>query len=336
MSDFASRKVYVASGRISGAALARALPPVVADEDDLLLGPSRVKVRQHRIAREQYWGRAPSRRLDVELVRGTAPLCVVLAPTLGSLLTVTRVCSVALGRGREVQVVDLGEGVAVPPPQGADPGSAVHADAESIAPRLSSAVVWSRLEMALAATVWRLWCRRSPTAFSRFCALAGPLHPLLGNLGRYHAGWFPRVDGDRLLVSRCDDVLLRQLSRDWLTPVKIFANAVSAETPLASWASYTGDLYVLKRLTEWATHTGGRIVERREESHESEMLAWSFRWAEGGEAILDALPTLDGAPPALLGGATAYDAARPWVCRMEAGGTPIVGPIGGAKNTICK
>lgn len=57
------------------------------------------------------------------------------------------------------------------------------------------------------------------------------------------------------------------------------------------------------------------------------MLAWSFRWAEGGNAILDALPSMDVAPPVEIGGASAYDPARPWAVRLGAASVPRVGPF---------
>ncbi len=54
------------------------------------------------------------------------------------------------------------------------------------------------------------------------------------------------------------------------------------------------------------------------------MLAWSFRWNTGGEAILGRLPDMLSAPPVAIGGALAHDPGRPWVCRVSAAGVPRI------------
>jgi hypothetical protein len=187
-------------------------------------------------------------------------------------------------------------------------------------------VRWSSFETAMAAALWRLWCRRSPVAFSRFCASASDLHFQLANLGRYHAGFFPRMTDRGLSLSRLDELILRQLSHEWLTPAALYAGALGGSPQLGSWTSHTGDLFVAARLLVWSHHTQDTIVERRKEypSGGSEMLAWSFRWRKGGEAILDTLPEIQSAPPVEIGGAVAYDPERPWVCRFGIGGAPYV------------
>jgi hypothetical protein len=173
--------------------------------------------------------------------------------------------------------------------------------------------------------LWKLWCRRSPTAFSRFCAAGSRLHPLISDLSRFHAGFFPRLSGDRLLLARFDELLLQMLSQEWSTPVQVYVKAMNTDSELDAWISHTGDLYVMARLHAWFHHTKGRIVERRQEYHPrgSEMLQWSFRWHPGGEAILEALPSLDVGPPVEIGGAVAYDPDHPWV-----NGVTMVGSTG--------
>ncbi|WP_437953769.1 hypothetical protein WME98_25980 [Sorangium sp. So ce296] len=324
--------VYVAIGRVAGAELAKNVSPVLNDDDNLLLGPSSAEPRRHPAVRARYWGSSPSAKLDKELARRRGPaICVALPPTPGGLLSFCRVCASAIERNRAVSVIDLGRELLGEPPQGPDPAKAIEADVSEVLRRKPPMAERSSLEVALAATLWHLWCRRSPVAFSRFCASGGRLHPQLANLGRYHAGQFPRHVGQVVLLSRFDELVLRELSREWLTPLDMFVNAMKARTGLYDWFTHMGDLYLTRRLLEWARHGQGRSVERREHPGEpSDMKRWSFRWRAGSEALLDALPDLRIAPPVPIGGAVAYDAGRPWVCRFDLRGTPYLSRLGAA------
>lgn len=318
-----SPTVHVALGAALGVALEGRASPVVIVNDNVLMGPSSTSARRHRTLRARYWKSSPFRDLDGEL-RGQGPLCVYVPPTPSALLTLCQVCSIAIRHEREVLVVDLGP---TPPARsrGNDPEEEVVLDADAILQPATPGIRWSRLEASLAATLWALWCRRSPTAFSRFCAAGGAFHPLISDLSRYHAGMFPRLLGERLTLARFDDLLLRQLSREWTTPAQLYVRAMKARSELETWISHTGDVYVARRLMEWSRHTNGGIVERREEhpANPSDLTDASFRWHAGGEAILEALPSLDAAPPVELGGAIAYDPRRPWVCRVGAAGPHV-------------
>lgn len=339
MSTSVRERVYVAVGRLGGDALAKVVSPVVINDDNLLLGPSRADVAQHRTARTRYWGGAPSRALDEELARESMrPVCVALPPTMNGLLTLCRVCSAALEQEREVHVMHLGRDLSVAPPDGGDPAREIVLDASRAAGALPPVAEWSSIETALAATLWRLWCRRSPVAFSRFCASASPLNPLLANLGRYHTGFFPRLANGAFSLSRLDGLLLRQLSQEWQVPARLYAAAMSRAPQLGAWLSHTGDLYVARRLLAWSDHSAGKIVQRRETSPstDAEMLKWAFRWSPGAEGILDALPGIEVAPPVLLGGAVAYDPERPWGCRLDSTGIPYAVSSGGRNlGVVC-
>lgn len=327
--------VHVAIGGIAGEEIAKVASPVVVADDGILLGPASVGPKHHRVARAQYWGSEPSFELNEELVRGAGPpFCVWLPPTLHGLLSLGQICSVALKRERAVFVVALASVPSRAFPQGLDPAPQVYLDVASILHRPPPATRWSKRETTSAAALWRLWCRRSPAGFSKLCAAGQEQDPQLADLGRYHAGIFPRYVGRRLLLSRSDELLLRQLSQDWLTPVKVFVNAIKAESKLDAWISHLGDLYVAERLLEWSRHTRNRIVERQKEHppRPSEMKRWSFRWRKGAESILDALPSLRAAPPVSIGGAVAYDPEHPWVCRFDAAGTPYVRRLGASSG----
>ncbi len=319
--------LYVTIGHLAGTALRKALSPVVVADDNLLIGPSRIGIEDHRAARARYWGNAPSRQLDEHLASGPHDdLYVLLPPTGNGLLTLSRICFRAHETGRAVHVMELAAGTSLALRPGIDPIREECLDTSRIAKRLPTAVRWSSLQAAFAGALWRLWCRPSPVAFSRFCASANDLHPQLANLGRYHAGLFPRRTKGGFSLARFDELILRQLCGDWLTPATVYARAIASSPELGAWLSCTGDLYLAARLLAWATHTQGRIVERRRESSPSgsEMLAWSFRWCKGGAAILDQLPQLQLAPSVTIGGAVAYDPAQPWACRADAAGTPYL------------
>lgn len=326
-----SSTVHIAIGHALGAALDGLVSPLVVVNDNLLLGPSSTDTRRHQALRARYWNVSPFPDLDDE----GGPLCVYLPPTACGLLTACRLCSLATHQQREILVVDLGakspawpaggvgaEPAQPPSPESLDPAPEAVFDAAALLQQGPPPTRWSELQAALAATVWALWCRRSPTAFSRFCAAGSKLHPLISDLSRYHAGMFPRLAGDGLRLARFDELLLRQLSGEWSTPVQLFVKAMKAGSELEAWISHTGDLIVAARLQAWWRHTRGRVVERRREhpANPSDMTQWSFRWRPGGEAILERLPSLDAAPPIRIGGAVAYDPDRPWIsCVGDAG-----------------
>lgn len=337
MSEPTSRTVHVAMGAVAGSALAEIAESVVVVDDNLLLGPSSADAARHEALRARYWGGSPSTALERNLARQPgSPLCVDIPPTPGGLLSLCRICSLAMASGSSVSVVDLTPTDAEASGQAADlPRATFHAGAGMLRER-PPAALWSKLQVAFAATLWRLWCRRSPMAFSRFFASGHTLHPQIASLGLYHAGNFPRLVEGRLLLSRVDDLLLRRLSHEWVTPAEVYVDATAAAAPeLAAWLPHTGDEYVAERLRAWWRHTRGRIVERqRTNKRASSMIGWSYRWRAGGEAILDALPSLDTAPPVEVGGAVAHDPDRPWICRVEASAVKLEGRVAFAVTSM--
>ncbi|WP_437648852.1 hypothetical protein [Sorangium sp. So ce362] len=328
--------VYVAIGRIAQSELGKIASSVVVEDDNLLLGPSSVDPKRHRAVRARHWGVQPSAELDEDLARSDGkPLCVVLPPTIRGLLSFSRICASVAERERQVFAMALSPDVMVAMPQGPDPAEEVYVDVADALQREPFVAQCSQLEIALVATLWKLWCRRSPVAISRFCASGGTFHPQLANLGRYHAGYFPRLTVQGLMLSRFDDLLLRQLSSDWIAPVKVFSNGMRAKSGLHAWLSHVGDFYVSGRLLAWSRHGRGRIIECQEHPEKSsELSRWSFRWHAGGEKILEQLPSLQVAPPVSVGGAVAYDDDRAWVCRFDVRGTPYVTRLAPADGAV--
>ncbi|MEO5731153.1 MAG: hypothetical protein ABI134_03115, partial [Byssovorax sp.] len=308
---------------VAGAALEEIAEAVVVD-DNLLLGPSSADSTRHHTLRMRYWEGSPSTALEEELAREPgSPLCVDLPPTPRGLLSLCRICSLAISSESSVSVVELRPtDTGAPAPANELPRSAFHAGANILRDR-PPASSWSKLQVAFAATLWRLWCRRSPVAVSSVLASGHALHPQIASLGLYHSGIFPRLGDQGLLLSRIDELILRQLSRGWVTPAEVYVQAATSAPELDAWLSHTGDEYIAERLHAWFCHTRGRIVERQKaHKSSSSMIGWSYRWHPRGEAILDVVPSLDVAPPVEVGGAVAYDPDRPWVCRVGA----IAGP----------
>src|SRR5215212_4509657 len=110
MSKRSSQTMHIAFGKLAGAALEKVLSPLVVADDNLLMGPSRIDAERHGVARARYWGSAPSRDVDNVLADSSVNAVVVaLSGTLNGLLTLSRICSAALEKGREVYVLDVGQ-----------------------------------------------------------------------------------------------------------------------------------------------------------------------------------------------------------------------------------
>jgi len=79
----------------------------------------------------------------------------------------------------------------------------------------------------------------------------------------------------------------------------------------------TGDLFIPKRLDQWATHSPTPAVERAPgPKPETAMLAHVYRITEHGQRLRDrGLAQLADAPPLPMAGTVAY--ASPWVLRPD-------------------
>src|SRR5580658_10769220 len=156
-----SSTVHVALSHILSEELRRLVSPVVTVRDNVLMGPSSTDLKRHQALRARYGTSPPSTDIASEI--GTqGPLCLYLPPTASALLTLCRICSIAIQTKREIFVVSLG---ARPPgrSRGIDPHPPIVRNVAALL-RRARPVRWSSIEVAFAATLWKLWCRRSPTA----------------------------------------------------------------------------------------------------------------------------------------------------------------------------
>jgi hypothetical protein len=135
-------------------------------------------------------------------------------------------------------------------------------------------------------------------------------------LGRYHAGFFPRlgIHANGLGLSRFDELVFQQLSlgklsREWSTAAQLSAGSPALE----AWLSHAGARFLETRLDAWSEHTKERIVARRRAPDSLQETTWEFRLTAEGEGFLERMPSFEAAPPVHIGGAVAYDRQRPWV-----------------------
>src|SRR5262249_21954518 len=134
-------------------------------------------------------------------------------------------------------------------------------------------------------------------------------------IGTFQAGFFPRFDGSRLVLSQVDNLLLSCVGDQWSTPVDVFVRRSAAGEELREWASHTGDVFVATRLRAWARHNEVRAaLDREPHRPERRMLEERYRLSTVGQKIMrDGLDEIAQGVPLAVGGVVAYDPLAPWV-----------------------
>jgi hypothetical protein len=296
--------------------------PVVVVEDNLLVGPSSKVLEVHYAMRTKYCGYSPSTSLDERLACATpySGLCVCLGPNLRDFLNLCRICAFLPKAKNRIYNVFLDMSNLHAPTSQFDPRHALLIDYNkslSLRPnRFKVKTPWTRQQAMFPATLWNLWCAPSPEAFSSYCAEARENDDLFDDLGRYHAGFFPRsgIHANELALSRFDELVIRQLflakgQRHWSTTAQLSEGS----TALDAWLSHTGLQFLETRLHAWCDHTQQRIVERWKPPAGFREKSWEFNLTAMGESFLEGMPSFDAAPPLHIGGAVAYERHRPWV-----------------------
>jgi hypothetical protein len=179
---------------------------------------------------------------------------------------------------------------------------------------LDAARAQSRTRVQHMARSWRKVSGRSPV-LSAEGRHAGRVPKELVELGTYQAGFFPRVDGSALTLSRFDELLLSCLDKDWVTPVDVFSHRSSAGEELRKLSTLTGDLFFAWRLRQWAEHRGAEAaLERVPYREEGCMLEARYRLTAAGHAIKrNSIAEIAQGAPLPVWGVTAYNPADPWV-----------------------
>ena len=145
-------------------------------------------------------------------------------------------------------------------------------------------------------------------------------------LGDYQAGFFPRLEAHRLLLSRFDELLLSCAGDEWAAPVDVFVRKGAAGDELRKWLRLTGDVFLARRLSQWATHGGAdAALESAPLQPDNIMRAARYRLSEGGRGLVnDGLGQIARAAPMSVWGATAFDPRSPWLVADRAGGACMV------------
>lgn len=176
------------------------------------------------------------------------------------------------------------------------------------------------------ARCWRKVSGRSPL-LSAQGGRASRARKDLVELGAYQAGYFPRVDGRALILSRFDELLFSCLGEDWLTPADIFVHRSSAGEELRTkWMTLTGDIFLALRLRQWAEHHGtDAALEGVPYRPDRSMLEARYRLSKAGNAIKEhGLAEIAQGAPLPVWGVMAYNPTGPWVVVDDgSGATPV-------------
>jgi hypothetical protein len=164
------------------------------------------------------------------------------------------------------------------------------------------------------ARCWRKVSDRSPV-LSAEGGRTGRGRKELADLGTYQAGFFPRMDGRALALSRFDELLFSCLDKQWSAPVDVFVHRSSAGEELRKWLTLTGDVFLAMRLRQWAGHHGAKAALESEPYQPENVLKEArYRLSDAGHAIQrHGLAEIAQGAPLPVWGVMAYDPMTPWV-----------------------
>jgi hypothetical protein len=307
-----------ANATVAGVVERRAGVRCMPINEDLGWGPTSVDRREQARLRRRYLKLALSADVDRALERQpSAPVCVWLRRAARDTLFFWSICSSCRERDRPVFAAVFG---------GREMASGLLVLPETylnsrLAPALPLAAPRpvSRPALRAYAALWAAFCDDAPHRFWRLSRRSERARDV-SDLHGWYAQHFPRREAGRLRLSRFDELLLCGLSSRW-TPTERLFTAGSRES-LKDWlALELASMVVDHRLRQWSQHAEGRILERSTKRvGQSELFRESYRWAPGGNAILDGLDDITDAPPMYIGGVKVYDPKEPSVCRMSRDG----------------
>ena len=287
------------------------------------VGPSRQDVVEHaRVRRAWFDEEQKYDHLYSAEIRWEAPVVVWATPCLHDRLNLWRTCRWLRGRGigrRAVFIVDLPptpRGPSAPPR--AEPfacnDSVFHHSEGALRAHLAAARPWPRERYDEAVRLWEQYVAPDPRRFARRCLQGVRGFPELGPTWAFLSRFFPRLSREGTLrVSRYDEILLRALSAEWKTPVKLYVG--DAIQQHQEFFSCSGDVGMVDRLAAWAEHGGSLAVERAPVPVDPGLVMRShvYRITERGMQLRAELPQLADAPRLPVGGAEAYAPEAPWV-----------------------
>jgi hypothetical protein len=299
---------------------------VVRASSRLTVGPSRRDVAEHRRAREQWWN-APEKwdQLYSPKVRWAPPVVVWASAGIVDRVNLWRVCHHLRHLGIPARDVFLLDFEAAPPSRAPEEPAAAFDGTSSVADwsddvltdRLARAHPCVRTRYERAAALWEKYTDEDPRPLVRACLRGAEGFPELAALWAYLSCFFPRAAPEGTMrLGRFDELLVTVLSEQWQTPVDIVVHRSQAGAELRRLISCTGDLFIPRRLEQWAAHGPHNAVDRAAgpKSPDNPMMASVYRITASGAQIRErGLLQVSGAPPLPVGGAEAYCPRSPWV-----------------------
>ncbi|XXT15557.1 hypothetical protein WME94_35455 [Sorangium sp. So ce429] len=303
---------------------------VVRASDRLVVGPSRRNAMEHVRARRAWWG-SPEEwdKLYSSDVRWEPPIVLWASASLHERVNLWRTCSwlrhcaVAC---HDVLVLDFEP---VPPSRAAShevltrpftcsESVSDHPD-EILLDRLAKAQSWSTERYDRAVRLWDSYVDENPLQFVDSCVRGVEGFPELVPLWAFLSCFFPTKTADgSLRLSRFDEIVFALLSSEWQTALALAAHPSETRTHLWHLLSCTGDLFLPRRLAQWASHSSSAAVERapgpKPLNAGYPMLSEVYRLTERGMRLRDeGLDQLTNAPSLPIAGTDAYAASAPWV-----------------------
>lgn len=285
--------------------------------DTLLNGPSRREVGEHARAREAWWGADD----DADAVRTPhlhwhPPVAVWVSSNLLDRVNFLRICSrlrQARIRPSDVLVIEL----APKPWRGEAPerrlgcfGSIMDYSAEELDVAFRRARPMRPARYDRAVSLWDKYVDPNPLRFARACARGVPGFPELAAVWGVLSSYFPRRDSQGLLrLGSLDETLLNAMSEEWQSPAALFAQKSSAGEALRDLLCCMGDVFLSRRLDDWAAFGPEPAVERMQREPLDH-----YRLSEHGLRVrAEPLASLTSAPRLPVAGTTAYSEELPWV-----------------------
>ncbi|MBK8252630.1 MAG: hypothetical protein IPK82_08170 [Polyangiaceae bacterium] len=303
---------------------------VVRASDRLLIGPSRRDPSEHAGTRAAWWRSSETwDRLYSPDVRWQPPVLVWASRSVHDRINLWRVLSWVrqVGRSsRDVFIIELDPIASSSTPEEPIPpydctlSVADHSD-DVLLKQFETAQPWPITRYNSAIALWERYVDTNPLRFARSCVRGLRGVPELGALWAFLSSLFPRKAPDGALrLSRLDQLLLGLLSAEWQTPVGVFAHKSEAGVALRQLLSCTGDLFLPRRLDQWAAHDSSGAVERvaGPKPPDYPLLSSSYRITAKGVHLRDSgLDKLADAPGLPVAGAEAYATSAPWIVRED-------------------
>jgi hypothetical protein len=299
------------------------MPNVVRAADMLLVGPSSGDAAEHARLRAAWWNSTEGwDQLYAAGVRWEPPVAVWVSANPAERINLWRTCSRLRDLGlshRDALIIDLAPHVR----QRADVACRDYVASrldEVLLAALTEASPWTRAHYDRAVNLWRRYVDPEFSRFARTCARGFNGFPDLASVWELLSSFFPRVTASgKLHPSRLDGLILHILSDEWMTPVKVFVHKSDEGENLRNILVCTGDLFLERRLSDWASHGPEPTVERAPGPRpDVEMNAYVYRLSARGKRLREhGLAQLTDAPRLPLGGTEAYAPASPWALRDD-------------------